>query len=217
MNFLDEPKIRWWKELIESSGCSLNRLEPLNLLHRQNGELLFGLCDADVTDPDGRKLPRYILVRGNACLIVPLLFNRDTGEERFLMIYQRRIGNGQLCLEFPAGMVDLDNHDPLGVATRELEEETGLELKRDDLFALHKGELYSSAGLCDEGIFYFGTIISMSDDEFKAFEGRITGEPVEGEHIVVTLCTKERLLAESNSLQALLGLHLFEVCRTRMV
>jgi DNA-binding NtrC family response regulator len=45
-----------------------------------------------------------VVVRGNACVIVPLLANSDTGEEKYLMIYQRRSGNGRLSLEFPAGM-----------------------------------------------------------------------------------------------------------------
>ncbi len=121
-------------ETVLDAGCSINKLVPLSLLYKKNGELLFALCEADVTDPQGNKLPRYIFIRGHAVIVVPLVKNRDTGEERFLMIRQRRIGNGGNNLEFPAGMLDREVNAARAVAVRELSEETGLDVERQGTF-----------------------------------------------------------------------------------
>jgi len=69
------------------------------------------------------------------------------------MVRQRRIGNGNLSLEFPAGMLDAEVDNPLGVATREFIEETGLGISASDLFPLFDKKLFSSVGASDEGIF----------------------------------------------------------------
>ena len=117
-----EPKISAWKRAVTNAGSSIRSLKPISLLRKKNNELLFALLDTDVRAADGQRLPRYLFIRGDACLIVPLIRNRDTGEEKFLMIRQYRIGSGTMSLEFPAGMLDNDVEDPAGVACRELAE-----------------------------------------------------------------------------------------------
>jgi|GEM_PF-542410 ADP-sugar diphosphatase len=208
-DFRTEPKVAQWRETVRTAGCSIRTLSPLKLLHKKNGELLFALCEADARDPQGRPLDRYVFIRGHAVIVVPLLLNRRTGEERFLMICQRRIGNGILNLEFPAGMLDRDIHRPGAVAVRELFEETGIRIKRADLFPLHDRPLYSSPGADDEAIHYFGCVIRLSDREFGSLEGRAAGNAGDGESITVTLRTRREAEHETTSLQVRLGLHLF--------
>jgi 8-oxo-dGTP pyrophosphatase MutT (NUDIX family) len=209
IDFKEEPKVVRWMQRIKNAGCTLLSLTPLSLLHKKNGELLFALCQADVQDPDGKKLPKYIFIRGNACIVVPLVKNAETGAENFCMIRQRRIGNGENNLEFPAGMLDRNIDKIKEVAAKELLEETGLSVSQDDLFELSNKLLYSSAGASDEGISFWGCIISLSNAEFTALEGRCTGSKAENEHITVTLCTKEEADEGTASVQARLALYLF--------
>jgi len=208
-DFKKEPKVMKWEKSLLDSGCDIGPVIPLSLLHKSNGELLFALLDAEVSDPGHRKLPRYVFIRGHACLIVPLVKNSATGEERYLMVRQRRIGNGAVNLEFPAGMLDRDVDAARNVAVKELREETGLVISPDDLRELHNGLLYSSPGATDEGIYYFGCIVSLSGDDFKALDGRVTGSESDGESMSVSLCTKETAESETVSLQARLGMYLF--------
>jgi 8-oxo-dGTP pyrophosphatase MutT (NUDIX family) len=208
IDFRKEPKVLAWEKACKDAGCDIRTIKPLSLLHKNNGELLFALCDTDIVDPQGTALPRYVFIRGNACIVIPLVKNSATGEERFLMIRQRRIGNGTLNLEFPAGMLDRNVDTAREVAARELHEETGLVVSPDDLRELHPGPLYSSPGASDEGIYYFGCIVSLSDDDFKALEGRVTGSSTDGEKIQVTLCTRDTAESETTSLQARLGIYL---------
>ena len=213
--FENEPKIRAWMECIRDAGCAIQKIEPLNLLRKKNGELLFALLDADIHSPEGHALPRFVFIRGDACLIVTLVRNRDTGEERFLMVRQRRVGNGSNSLEFPAGMLDTDVDDPVGVAARELTEETGIKVTTEDIFPLCNKKFFSSVGACDEGIYYYGCIRNLDDAAWHSLaEGRSGGNPADEEHISVVLMTREDASKEATSLQVNLGFYLFEAyCR----
>jgi ADP-sugar diphosphatase len=212
----NEPKIRAWMNLVRSAGCTIRKIKPLSLTHRKNGELLFALLDADVCSPEGHGLPNIVFIRGDACIIVTLVHNRDTGEERFLMVSQRRAGNGSMSLEFPAGMLDKDVDDPLGVAARELAEETGLQVSAADLFPLCDKKLFSSVGASDEGIYYFGCVKELDDAAWRALAGSpSTGNPDENERISVTLASRKEAEKQATSLQVHLGMYLFDSYRKK--
>jgi 8-oxo-dGTP pyrophosphatase MutT (NUDIX family) len=207
--FEQEPKVLDWLESIRKAGCTVHSARPLNLFHKRNGELLFGIIQADITDSQGIKLNDILFLRGHACIIIPRIINSKTGEQAFLMIYQRRIGNGRLNLEFPAGMLDRNINDPLQVACNELREETGLTVNPSGLIPLNNTLLYSSPGASDEGIYYYGCSVNVSDNDYAAFNGRRIDNTHENEHIQVTLRSFDQAVAETLSLQARLGLYLF--------
>jgi hypothetical protein len=209
VDWQDEPKVKVWKENIARSGCFLHSLEALQLVHTSKNELLFALCKADVATPEGKRLPPILLIRGNVIIVVPLVRNRDTGEERFITVIQHRIGTGAAAIEFPAGMMDRDD-DPLHVATEEFREETDVVVAAEDLFRLHDGILYTSPGLQDEGVHYFGCLLEMTDADYRSLEGRKTGEKSEGESIIVSLKTEEEIMQLTNAAQVILGLLLFK-------
>jgi 8-oxo-dGTP pyrophosphatase MutT (NUDIX family) len=210
MNWFDEPKVRVWKENIERSGCIINRIEPLSLVHKTNGDLLFALCKTDISNSQGGNLPSMVLIRGDAVVIVPLVKNLSTGENRFITVVQHRIGTGEAVIEFPAGMLDKNIDNPAQVAVEELLEETGINISGTDLFKLSEKVLYSSPGLQDEGIHYFGCVLEMSDSEYKSIEGRVAGNFSEGESILVSLKTEDEIINSANSTQVILGLFLFK-------
>jgi ADP-sugar diphosphatase len=214
-DFSSSPKIIAWKQLVTDAGCTIKDISPLHLFHKKDGSLLFALLKAEVVSAEDTRLPDIVFIRGDACLIVPLIRNRDTGEERFLMIRQRRIGSGMMSLEFPAGMLDEETGNPRGVAARELAEETGIDVPENELFPLCGRKLFSSVGASDEGIFYFGCIRELDDTAYRALTGRQGGNPDEQEHIQVTLMTREEAINEASSGQVRLGLYLFEEYRNR--
>lgn len=209
MSIDNRSKISVWRNDVEKAGCTVHSIRSLQDIRKKNGDLLFSLLDVDVRSPEGNRLPHIVFIRGHACIIVPYLRNRDTGEGRFLMIRQRRIGNGQLSLEFPAGMLD-NEPDARVVAIRELEEETGLRISPAELFPLYDGMLYSSAGACDEAIYFFCCIKELDDDSFRSFLGKTGGNPEENEYILVTLMDRAEAERQATSLQVRLGFFLFE-------
>jgi 8-oxo-dGTP pyrophosphatase MutT (NUDIX family) len=203
---------------VEGAGCLVRKVEMLQALSKRDGSLLFGLLQTRVEDPQGRALPSYLLLRGHASLVVTVIENSETQARKFLMLRQRRIGHGGESLEFPAGMLDGDVDDPVGVAIRELKEETGLDIARPDLHSLCDRPLYSSAGLDDEAIHYFACKVVLSPEKIAALEGSEAGQADEHEHIRLSLWDEAQALAEIDSLQVRLGFYLYaEFVRKRML
>jgi 8-oxo-dGTP pyrophosphatase MutT (NUDIX family) len=204
----EAPMVRAWEHRLGAQGWKLDSLEPLDILNRRHGEgMLFALLNAEGRDPEGKPLLPYVLLRGAACVVVPVVKNRETGEKKFLMILQRRVGSGDLSLEFPAGMVDGDQ-DPVGTALRELEEETGLRAEASALVPLWDKGLYSSPGLSDESVHFYGVDLELDAAAYRALEGGAAGHADEGEHITTTLKTFAEASAAITSLQPLLGFFL---------
>jgi ADP-sugar diphosphatase len=198
---------RIWEAGMRDKGWKIETIEARDLFTRRDGGLLFAMLEVAGRDPDGKPLLPYVLVRGAACVIVPVVRNKDTGESRFLLIRQHRVGSGHFSLEFPAGMVDGDE-DPAAAAARELEEETGLRLEAASLIPLWDKALFSSPGLSDESILFYAAEFEMDGPAFYALEGGATGHADEGEHITTTLKTQAEAAPEISSLQPLLGFFL---------
>lgn len=208
--YFNEPKVIAWKQALIQAQCTIHDIQPLNLFRKANGELLFALLKVDASTPEGYKIPQIAFIRGHACIIVPLIINNGTGENRFVMVRQRRIACGDMSLEFPAGMLDRDIHNPITVAMNELFEETGLEINHDTLFPLSNKLLYTSPGACDEGIYYYGCITKVNNKTFYSFSGSKRGNRSENEYIQVDLKTGIEIESKVTSLPALLGYLLFK-------
>jgi ADP-sugar diphosphatase len=212
----DVPMVQAWERALRQENWSVDSLQPLNVLGRQGGGEhgaspslpLFALLEARGTDPEGKPLLPFVLLRGSASVVVPVCINRDTGDRRFLMIRQRRVGNGALSLEFPAGMID-GNDEPSITALRELEEETGVRADASALVPLWDKGLCSSPGLSDEAVHFFAAEILLEDAAFRALEGGSAGHVHEGEYITTTLKTFAEAAPEITSLQPLLGFFLY--------
>jgi 8-oxo-dGTP pyrophosphatase MutT (NUDIX family) len=192
---------------MREAAWELDSVEPRDLLPKRNGDLLFAMLQIAGRDPDGKAALPYVLIRGAASVIVPVARNLDTGESRFVMIRQQRIGSGDFSLEFPAGMVDGDE-DSAVAAARELEEETGLRMESASLVRLWDTPLYSSPGLSDESILFYAATFDLDDAAYRALEGGSAGHAQEGEHITTTLKTFAEASAESTSVLPLLGFFL---------
>jgi ADP-sugar diphosphatase len=206
------PMVRLWEDSLRAQGWRLDVVEPLNILARFDGDPLFALLQAKGLDPEGKPMLPYVLVRGEAAVVVPECVNRETGERKLLMVRQRRVGDGSLSLEFPAGMVE-NGGDPADTALRELEEETGLDagtLRDVKLERLWQRGLSSSPGLTDESVHFFFVEVSLDAARFQALEGGAAGHQHEGEHITTTLKTPAEAFPEVGSMLALIGLFLYQ-------
>ncbi len=203
-------KVKCWEKSVLEGDCSIRSVSEIHRICKKNGNHLFSLLDVDVVDPEGDRLPNIVFIRGNAVIAVPLLINSETGEERFLMVRQRRIGSGKLSLEFPAGMLDNPDDNPVDVAVRELFEETGLKIERNLLQPLIDRPLYSSAGASDEAVYFFGCRVNLTKAGFSSFYRTTGGNPEENEKITIELLNRSEAQPQVTSLQAMLGFYLFD-------
>jgi 8-oxo-dGTP pyrophosphatase MutT (NUDIX family) len=132
----------------------------------------------------------------------------DSLNERYvIMKEQARILAGSLCFkEILAGMIDADKKFA-GVAAKEIEQEVGLKLNKEELVDMTKlamkqddnkekiqDAMFPSPGGCDEfiSIFLWERVIDRT--VMEEVKDRLRGERAEMEHIKVTIEPYDRLL-----------------------
>lgn len=137
-------------------------------------------------DKDGDKIAGIVFMRGGSVAILVVISCKDDGKEYTILTTQPRVPTGKHALEeLPAGMLD-GSGDFVGVAAKELKEETGLSVNKADLVDMTKnagGPMYPSAGGCDEAISLFLYKVTMSRSEVDALCGKCTGVIEAGEKI----------------------------------
>jgi ADP-sugar diphosphatase len=176
------------------------------------GRLGFVKLRAEVSNDAGEKLPGSVFLRGGSVAMLVVLQPEDandTSEEYVVLTVQPRIPAGSLAfVELPAGMLD-DNGTFTGAAAKEIKEETGLEIREEDLVDMTKlanqrvGDvtskeglqeaIYPSPGGSDEFIPVFLLRKRMSRNEIEGLKGRLTGLRDHGEKITLRLCRLDEL------------------------
>ncbi|TKA25076.1 hypothetical protein B0A50_06141 [Salinomyces thailandicus] len=170
---------------------------------------------AEITNDQDAYLPGSVFLRGGSLAMLILLQPDDApeGEEEkekyVILTVQPRIAAGALgFVELPAGMLD-DSGTFAGGAAKEIKEETGLEVKGEELVdmtamamegeanaeGLQKG-VYSSPGGCDEFVPMFLYQKRVSRGELEGFKGKLTGLRGEGEKITLKVVKLEDLWRE---------------------
>jgi 8-oxo-dGTP pyrophosphatase MutT (NUDIX family) len=156
----------------------------------------------DAVTSEGQKVLPIALLRGNFVSVCTALVEEETGKEFFLLVAQRRVADGAVHYEHPAGMMDSET-DPYNVAVKEVEEETGLEISRGDLQLFNEELWYSSPGLLDEGGYFFGVRITLPAETIRSYHGKSAGDGGEHEFIQTYIATYEesmRLIKNTNGL-----------------
>lgn len=141
---------------------------------------------SEAVDKDGDAVAGIVFMRGGAVAILVVISCEDDSNEYTILTTQPRVPTGKHALEeLPAGMLD-GLGDFVGVAAKELKEETGLVVNAEDLVdmtAQAGGPMYPSAGGCDEAISLFLHKVTMSKAEIDALRGKCTGVIEAGEKI----------------------------------
>ncbi|MBP7281533.1 MAG: NUDIX hydrolase [Leptospiraceae bacterium] len=206
--FEDSFKFKSWRETLVKNKIQINSIKELHTVNKRNGEVLFTLVHIDAVDPDNHKLLPVVLIRGHFVVVVTCLVEKETGNKYFLLVKQRRVANGDIFYEHPAGMCDSEP-DPWKVAVKEVGEETGLKITRDNLRLLHPDPLYSSAGLLDEAGFFFACDIPLSREEIDSYRDKSAGALDENEVIVTHVCTLADVFGLIRNTNGLLATHLY--------
>ena len=175
-----EPKVANFLATLKQN-VKIDDVKTLSAQYKPNGELLFATLQIDSPDI----LP-YVFIRGDAVVVVVTV-----NDKYYLCVEQRRIADGKIHTEFPAGMMDKDN-DPLEVVIKELEEETGLVIDKNAVKPMNGAiPLFTSPGACDERIYFFKTSIRMNDEDFQKFQNKFIDNG--DEKITVKLYTEDEL------------------------
>jgi 8-oxo-dGTP pyrophosphatase MutT (NUDIX family) len=163
---------------------------------------------ADISNSNGERLPGIMFLRGGSVAMLMILRPSDSRHERWvIMTEQARIPAGSLDFcEIPAGMLDDDSFK--GAAAKEIEEETGLVVPRNELvdmtaLALQQqiqtgpeplqAAMYPSPGGSDEFIPLFLWEKELPRQQIDELRNKSTGLRAQGERIRLKLCRYEDL------------------------
>ena len=205
----DSLKYKMWAADLKTAGIALKNLEELQTIRKGNGEILFSLIKIQANTPEGNPLLPIVMLRGHFVSVLTVLIDTETKEEFQLLVCQRRVANGALFYEHPAGMSDSQS-DPFEVALVEVSEETGLQIQREQLHLLNDEKLYSSPGLLDEGGYFFACEIEMARKDIMAFHMKRGGHYGEGEFIHTYIATTEEAKKLIKNVSGLLNIYLYQ-------
>jgi ADP-sugar diphosphatase len=139
---------------------------------------------------NGLRSKRVVFIRGGAVGILMLLKSKQTKQNYVLYVRQPRNAVGARDLiEVPAGMLDgaTGTLKANGVAVKEIKEETGIEVQKDDLKYLGRG--LPSAGGCDEWLDLYLVYLEANDDYIQSLVGKHTGELGSDEQITLGIAS----------------------------
>lgn len=184
-SIFDSHKFNLWKHRLLKNGLEIHNIEEKYTRHNSRGEALFSLMMLDATTPEGDKIPPICFVKGEVLCVLVCLMEEVTKEKYLLLVKQRRICDGSLTYEHPAGMLDSES-DAYKVAAKEVEEETGIRLERAQLVRLLDYPTYPSTGTSDETMYYFYCEIELPKEKIMAYDDHFMGEA--SEHERITTC-----------------------------
>jgi 8-oxo-dGTP pyrophosphatase MutT (NUDIX family) len=197
-----------WLQALNDQRVTIHNVKELHTIRKSNGEVIFTLLHVRATDPDGYALLPTVLLRGHFVSVMTILVDRETRDEWLLLVKQRRVGNGAFFYEHPAGMCDSEA-DPFEVAVKEVYEETGLLITRDQLQLLNQELLYSSPGLIDEAGYFFYCRIELDRVKIESYHDRLTGDAGEHERIRTYICSLPEAKSLMRNTNSLINWHLY--------
>lgn len=198
----DSHKFNLWKQRLETNGLDVHRVDELYSRHNGKGEVLFSLLYTDATTPEGNKIPPICFLKGEVVCVLVCFIDTISREKYLLLVRQRRICDGSLTYEHPAGMLDSES-DAAAVAAREVWEETGIEVKAEQLIALNKEPFYPSTGTSDEAMYLFYCELELSHEQILSYHNTTQGLLSDHEYIetfVVPFAEGHSLITNVNGL-----------------
>jgi ADP-sugar diphosphatase len=162
--------------------CNPSKPEPTKL----------GFLYMELIAKDKRTLlpvPGVVFLRGNAVAVYVIVIVE--GKKYVLLTKQMRVPLGRLVEEIPAGMMD-SNNCFVGVAMKEISEETGLNPPKISELILLGEPIIPSAGGCDEQIQLFFWQTSVTSQLLQQMKRKIYGAQDENESIQLVFVPFEK-------------------------
>ena len=173
-NLVDSHKYNLWKNNLEANGLDIHRIDELYSRRNGKGEVLFSLLYTDATTPEGNKIPPICFLKGEVVCVLICFIDSVTKQKSLLLVQQRRICDGSMTYEHPAGMLDSES-DAAAVAAREVEEETGIKVEISQLIKLNEKPYYPSTGTSDEAMYLFYCELELTTEQIGSYHNKSMG------------------------------------------
>ncbi|KAL0488241.1 ADP-sugar diphosphatase [Acrasis kona] len=219
------PFKQWMSNMNNSDEMNLKSVHIQQVDEFKNKSIGFVKINADVTvkeSKDGKeieqKIPGIAFLRGGAVSILIVLSIEETKKKYVVLVNQARVPIGSQILELPAGMIDKEGNIK-SKAVEELEEETGIKIKDDDLVDMlvenkmnNKG-LFTSPGGQDEFLKFYLYEKQVSNSFIEEINNKQTGLRDHGEVIQLSVVPFEQAHLLSPDIKVSTSLFLYSLLR----
>jgi 8-oxo-dGTP pyrophosphatase MutT (NUDIX family) len=175
----------------------------------------FFVDDRNKTTKDGKENIQMgiVFMRGDSVAILVLLHEIDKKKKinqlHVVLTCQNRIPAGdQNFVELVARMVDSSTNNVIGVAAKEVEEETGIKINIKDTIDL--GMMAPSMGGCDERMHMYAFVQKVTSEQINKYEGKLTGNLEEGESITLKVVKYEEVMQHTYDAKAMCAMFKYE-------
>jgi ADP-sugar diphosphatase len=199
---VDSHKYNLWKDKLIKNGLDIDGIDELYTRYNGHGEVLFSLLYTRAKTPEGNEIPPICFLKGEVVSVLICLIDEKTKEKHLLLVQQRRICDGSLTYEHPAGMLDSES-DAAAVAAREVFEETGIAIEKQQLVRVNKEPVYPSTGTSDEAMYFFYCELEISAEKIASYHNSTQGLISDHEFIntyVVPFAEGHKLINNSNGI-----------------
>lgn len=209
---LSESRIfrRWIRAMKPNGG--LETITELWSRAEIQGEIRFALFSLEYRTSEGKLRPWITFFRPDAVAVLVVIHEKETGKRYAVIVEQLRVPTGKKLFEIPAGTIE-DEGDPEETAVREIEEETGFVITKEDLSVL--GTYYLSPGACPERITLYACELERSKEEIRQLQDSKWGLHEHGEYISLHLIKFEDVPKRVEDAKSLLAYFLFQIQKIR--
>lgn len=207
-SFQESYKVKAWQQELRANQVQIQSIDEIYTRRGKDGNVLHSLVKLDARDADGSPLAPLCFIKGSAVSILVVLIDEEKNDKFVLLVRQRRVCNGSLTYEHPAGMIE-DGESPLEVAVRELKEETGLEVSAEEVIQLGPKPWFSATSTSDEALYFFYCERRMPGPEIWALDGKQTGEAAENEQTKLQVVTFPEAHQLVSNLHGIMGHFLY--------
>jgi len=186
---VNSPKFKNWVDNITLSDIILKdfNVTDVDFFGKVSPEkvgFIKGKCTAYNKKTGNQIMSNIVFCRGNSVSVLIIITIKETSQKYVLLCKQIRLPVGKVLVEACAGMLDdkVENSEVLGVVFKEIKEETGFEIKKNDLIKLGN-PIIPSGGGCDENIQLFAWETTISQSDFFDKQTKMFGCTEENESI----------------------------------
>jgi len=206
----DSPEYRSWKMKLESNGVEIEHVNVIGEISRDEKSLFAALIDCTIRTSEGISLPRILILQSDGIMVIPVLNCVDDQTIYTLMVEQRRIADGGISTEFPAGSVNTLEADPYDSAIQETEEELGIRISKAELNLLNQEPIVSCSAFSSSVTYYFYFEKSVTKSFLSEMDGLVTGCHQEQEFIKVKVQKMSEVANGNTNAFCLAGVKLLE-------
>jgi len=188
--FKNKQNFKKWKKNINKKKIKLIKIKKISEIYRSDSDFNISTIDCDIVIKN-KNIKRIVQLEGDSVVIVPVLKLKNKKKLMTILVKQFRLAVGSETLEFPSGSVN--NNLYKNQALKEIFEETGLKIKKNNLIKLNNKPIFMlpSNNFARVNFYYFIKKIDLN--WIKRNNNKKTGIKNEGELITTKIVTFDSL------------------------